>query len=183
MLLENEVIQLRHYILETNNNGLHEQYLHWLQKYENIKYINSISLLLNDDLNFIQNSFQRFTSKNAQGFFIYHKSSEKFIGTVKLDKIDFFWRSAEFGIMIGEHEYKGKKIGSLTMGLILEYAFSILGLNRVWGGTLETNIAMRALFLKYKFTNEGQLRKHAFVNGEYVDDILFGLLRDEWRKE
>lgn len=69
MILENEIIQLRPYILEKDNLILKKQYLDWIQHYENIEYINSISLLLNDDLNFIENSFNRFTAKKLSRFF------------------------------------------------------------------------------------------------------------------
>ena len=115
MILENKTIQLRPYILEKDNLTLRREYLEWIQDYNNIEYINSISLLMNDSLDFIESSFSRFTSKNSQGFFIYHKSSKNFIGTAKLDKIDFFRQSGEFGIMIGEQNFKRQNIGTLSM--------------------------------------------------------------------
>lgn len=181
MILENQEIQLRPYILEMNNDILKAQYLNWVQDYENIEFINSISLLMNDDVDFIKNSFLRFASSNSQGFFIYHKESKRYLGTVKLDKIDFFRKSAEFGIMIGEKDFKGKKIGSYSMELVLKYAFEVLGLNRIWGGTDSNNLAMRNLFIRCGFIQEGELREHSYINGKYSNGMLYGLLKKEWK--
>lgn len=181
MILENKIIQLRPYILEKDNLTLKAQYLEWIQDYNNIEYINSISLLMNDRLEFIESSFSRFTAKNAQGFFIYHKSSKTFIGTVKLDKIDFFRQSGEFGIMIGEQNFKRQNIGMFSMGLILDYSFRILGLHRVWGGCAANNIAMQKIFKKFNFKEEGRQRESIYANGVYQDSVLYGLLKKEWK--
>lgn len=182
MILENEIIQLRPYILEKDNLILKKQYLEWIQYYSNIEYINSVSMLINDDLDFIENSFNRFTAKNSQGFFIYHKDSQKFVGTVKLDKIDFFRKSGEFGIMIAEKDFKNKNIGTFSMELILNYSFKILGLHRIWGGTAQNNIGMQKLFNKFGFKEEGRQRESIYIDGVYQDAFLYGLLNIEWEK-
>lgn len=183
MILENETIQLRPYILEKDNLTLRREYLEWIQDYNNIEYINSISLLMNDSLDFIESSFSRFTSKNSQGFFIYHKSSKKFIGTAKLDKIDFFRQSGEFGIMIGEQNFKRQNIGTLSMELILDYSFRVLGLHRVWGGCAVNNIGMQKLFEKFNFKEEGRQRESIYINGIHQDGVLYGLLNKEYKEK
>ena len=183
MILENKTIQLRPYILEKDNLTLRREYLEWIQDYNNIEYINSISLLMNDSLDFIESSFSRFTSKNSHGFFIYHKSSKNFIGTAKLDKIDFFRQSGEFGIMIGEQNFKRQNIGTLSMELILDYSFRVLGLHRVWGGCAVNNIGMQKLFKKFNFKEEGRQRESIYINGIHQDGVLYGLLNKEYKEK
>ena len=179
MILCNDIIELRPYVLEINNDELKLIYLKWLSNYTNIELVNSFELLAMSDINFIDNSFRRFTASNAQGYFIYHKVEKKYIGTAKLDKIDLFRRSAEFGVMIGEVSFRGQKVGSQAMNLILEYGFDILGLHRIWGGTSELNNGMIRLFNKFGFKEEGRFREANYINGVYSDNIYFGLLRNE----
>jgi ribosomal-protein-serine acetyltransferase len=43
------------------------------------------------------------------------------------------------------------------------------------------NVPSQKLFLKLGFRKEGVLRKHHFLNGKLLDNIVFGLLREEWK--
>ena len=46
MILENEIIQLRPYILEKDNLTLRGQYLEWIQDYNNIESVSYTHLTL-----------------------------------------------------------------------------------------------------------------------------------------
>jgi len=105
--------------------------------------------------------------------------SNRHIGNVALQNINWINRSAEFAILIGEKDFASKGIGKEAMGLILEHGFSALNLHRIYCGTPVTNDAMRALAKKFNMREEG-LRKEAFYkNGAYFDIIEYGLLRGE----
>lgn len=65
--------------------------------------------------------------------------------------------------------------------LLLAYAFDDLGLHRVMGNALAPNEASRRVLEGLGFVREGAQRECAFVEGEYVDQILYGLLREEWQ--
>jgi hypothetical protein len=39
------------------------------------------------------------------------------------------------------------------------------------------------MHLKLGFKEEGRQREVVFKNGAYFDEVMFGLLRDEWKKE
>ena len=179
MILSNETIELRSYLIEKDNSELKNIYLKWISNTATIELINSFSLYLKPDINFINESFIRFTSAECQGFFIYHKELDQYLGTVKLDKIDLYRRSAEIGIMIGESSEYGKKIGTQSINLLLAYGFDALGLNRIWGGTSEYNYPMINLFKSLSFREEGRFKSANYIAGEYSDNIYFCLLRDE----
>ena len=56
----------------------------------------------------------------------------KGVGSVYLRDIDYDKKDAEFGIFIGEESARGKGVGTKSAGLILEYAFDELNLNKVF---------------------------------------------------
>jgi RimJ/RimL family protein N-acetyltransferase len=179
MILSTKTIELRSFISQKDNIHLKEKYLAWLSDIENIELINSFGLYIKPSTQFIDESFQRFTCSTCQGFFIYDTEHKEYLGTVKLDKIDLFRRSAEIGIMIGERTSQGKKIGSQCMEIILDFGFNTLGLYRIWGGTSEFNSPMIRLFEKYSFQNEGRFRSANYIQGKYSDNLYFGLLCHE----
>jgi RimJ/RimL family protein N-acetyltransferase len=64
-------------------------------------------------------------------FLIYERETMRPIGKCNLDQIDLFNRTAEFGILIGEKDCWGKGYGTETAVLMLDYAFTLLGLHNV----------------------------------------------------
>lgn len=179
MNLHNDTIELRSFLSQKNNDLVKALYFEWLNTPEVIKLINSFALYIKPSINFMDDSFLRFTSEQCQGFFIYHIKAQRYIGTVKLDKIDLFRRSGEIGIMIGDLSFQGQNIGTQSVKLILDYGFGVLGLHRIWGGTSEYNYPMIKLFQKFLFQEEGRFRAANYIDGQYSDNIYFGLLRDE----
>ena len=80
------------------------------------------------------------TGKVAQ-FIIQDNETKKKIGSVYLRDINYSFRSAEYGIFIGEDEFRGKGFGSEAAKLIVDYAFNNLELHRVFLRVFKTNIA------------------------------------------
>lgn len=173
-------IQLVSYDELSNDANLKSQYLKWLNNSEVVLPILSEELMKSKNLDFVEESFKRFTQANAQGFFIKYLPEDVYVGTIKLDKIDTQSKSAEMGIMIGEKDLWGKKIGEKAYLILLKYAFETLNLNRVWGGTDENNISMQKLFLKTGFTQEGRLRSASYFQGKYSDNLRYSILRKEY---
>lgn len=155
-------------------------YLAWLNDIEVIKPIASPVLLQSKNLDFIDESYVRFTAPNCRGFFIKDLSDNKFIGTAKIDKIDDYNKSAEIGIMIGDKTKWGKGISIEVYKILMDYAFGQLKLHRLWGGTNGNNIAMKKTFLKVGFREEGILRKASLIDGIYSDNYLYGILENEY---
>ncbi len=71
--------------------------------------------------------------------------------------------------------------GLMTEALtsILDYAFDGLGLHRIEANPLATNEASKHVLLKLGFRHEGVLRQRQLLEGRFVDQWYFGLLRDE----
>ncbi|MFA5619170.1 MAG: GNAT family protein [Weeksellaceae bacterium] len=163
-----------------NKEEVRENYLTWLNNSDIIQAFGPFSMLYPKTSTFIDESFERFTSRETIGFFIYHKDMKTFVGTCKLDKISIADRSTEIGIMIGDSSVHGQGIGKKTYKLLLEYAFEILGMNRVWGTCFSDNIGSKKLFETMGFTHEGTLRKAIFRKGTYLDNLYYSILRSEY---
>lgn len=73
----------------------------------------------------------------------------------------------------------GRKLGQVA----LAYAFDELGLRKVCGQAIESNLASIAFHKKLGFRREGALRGHQHIAGAYHTLIIFGLLAEEWQVE
>lgn len=107
-------------------------------------------------------------------------ASDEIIGLVSLVKIDRFNQLAEFHIMIGEEEARGKGAESFAMKEMLSHAFYNLNLNRIELYVLPDNTRARHLYEKIGFKQEGIRRNANYKRGRFVDLIQYGILRDEF---
>ena len=55
-----------------------------------------------------------------------------------------------------------------------------MNLNRIWCGTMDTNLAMQGLALSLGMQKEGQNRQEIFKNGQYHDGLQYSILREEF---
>jgi len=101
------------------------------------------------------------------------------IGGTSLWGIDTHNSLAHLGIELVP-SVRGRGLGVDVVRVMCRYAFAVRGLHRLGLETLETNAAMRKAALAAGFTEEGRLRGSAFVVGERLDEIIFGMLAAEW---
>ncbi|MDD1663878.1 MAG: GNAT family N-acetyltransferase [Methanomicrobiales archaeon] len=113
---------------------------------------------------------------------IVDRKEETHIGNIALQQIHSIYRSAEFSIIIGDKGSWGKGYGTEAGRLLLDHGFFRLNLHRVACGTFETNTPMQHLALALGMREEGRRRQAAFVGGQYVDVIEYGVLRDEYER-
>lgn len=127
--------------------------------------------------NYIKNAY---TSTDKLPLAIVDIKSDKHIGNISLVDINYISRRSNWGLVIGERDFWGKGIASEALILILKHAFDTLNLERVFSGTTSKNIATQKLMEKVGMKKEGVSRKHIFKNGEYLDIINYGILKDEF---
>lgn len=119
-------------------------------------------------------------NKDRIVFAIDSVETNKHVGFVELNTIDYFNRNAQLAIVIGDKEEYGKGLGTSTMNLILSYAFNELNLNKVYLQVAEYNQAAQALYAKIGFQEEGRFRKQHFTEGSYHDMIAMGILQEDF---
>jgi UDP-4-amino-4,6-dideoxy-N-acetyl-beta-L-altrosamine N-acetyltransferase len=103
---------------------------------------------------------------------------DKPIGLVQFS-IDEKNKICEWGFYIGE---KNSPRGSgRIMGLLaLDFIFQEVGLRKVCAHVLDYNEKSLSYHKKLGFHEEGRLLKQIFKKNEYVDVVLFGLLKENW---
>ena len=171
-------IELVSYDEEMNNQQFKRVYLSWLNNLDVVKSIGSEVLMNpNKTLDFIDESFKRFTDPNAKGFFIKYLPADRYVGTVKLDKIDIGNRRAEVGVMIGEQDFWGKKIAQKSYLILQKYAFETLGLGSLWGGCLQSNTASLQVFKKTGFKCDGIIREYIYIYSVPHNLCMFSILK------
>lgn len=102
------------------------------------------------------------------------------VGLIGLLGIDTKNKKAEYYITLGEREYLGKGIAKKASILILEYAFTELGLNRVYLYTEIDNTSAVKLYERVGFKCEGVLRNDLLSKGRYVDRYVFGITKKDF---
>jgi [ribosomal protein S5]-alanine N-acetyltransferase len=166
---------------EFSRENMHDnRYFQWLRDVDVVMPLYRTEYLLPIDFSLVEKYVENMLLSNQDAFFaIYHRSSEMFIGTFRLGHIN--WRSgiADVGMMIGDKEFWGQGLGTEVLSLGIEYAFNVLSLRKLIGGTPGSNGAMRRCFEKTGFKQEGIKRKELLIAGQYDDHVLYGLLKED----
>ena len=84
-----------------------------------------------------------------------------------------------FGISIAP-EHRGKGYATDAVRILLRYCFHERRFQKCNSACVETNAASIALHRRLGFVEEGRRRRQFFLNGRLVDDVLFGLTREEF---
>jgi RimJ/RimL family protein N-acetyltransferase len=104
----------------------------------------------------------------------------QFVGVLQLAEIDHFEKRAVISIFLGPKELWGRGIGSTALRLLLDYAFTVQGLERVYSEVYGFNTRSQRLMEHVGFQREGILRQHDLQNGKRQDLHVYGILKPEF---
>ena len=116
-------------------------------------------------------------------FTIYERAGWRPLGTTALHGLDFRNRTAVFGIFIGEADTRGKGLGTETTVLMLDYAFTVLGLHSVMLTVAEYNLAGLRAYQKAGFREFGRRRQCRWMGGRLWDDVQMDCLAPEFGQQ
>ena len=103
------------------------------------------------------------------------------VGLANLVNIDWKNRTALHGIKLASQKFQAKGIGTDTVMTVMRYAFEELQLNRLDGSILNYNEASKILYLeRCGWSVEGVRRKSVFKGNELHDEIMVGILREDY---
>lgn len=108
------------------------------------------------------------------------ESDDQVVGTVAALKPSWKMGCAEISYHIGV-EFQRRGIGSKAVAQLIERLLSQPQLHHIFATVSHENCPSCRLLNRLGFVVEGVMREHFFINGKYVDQCLYGLLRDEWR--
>lgn len=120
------------------------------------------------------------SSKNIIALALHLRGSLTHIGNVSIGDIDFLNRSASLNILLGSKQNWGKGYAVEALNALLMHAFLGLNLNRVYCGTLESNIGMQKVALRLGMQQEGIKRQAVYKNGSYHNMIEYSIIANEY---
>jgi RimJ/RimL family protein N-acetyltransferase len=89
-------------------------------------------------------------------------------------------RQVEIGFTIAPaHQRQG--LGTLAVTTLLDHLFTVLNKHRVFASLDPRNKASEALLRRVGMRKEAHFRQSLLWKGNWVDDVVFGLLRSEWK--
>ncbi|MGA7669735.1 MAG: GNAT family protein [Nitrolancea sp.] len=113
-------------------------------------------------------------------FTIYERETWLPIGNTSVSDVDYRNGTCSFGIVIGEPSARGKGYGTEATSLMLDYAFTALGLHNVMLAVYEFNLAAARVYEKVGFREIGRRRKSKFMGGKFWDEIFMDCLASEF---
>jgi aminoglycoside 6'-N-acetyltransferase len=77
--------------------------------------------------------------------------------------------------------YQGRGYATEAVRSVVRHLFAAQGLHRISAECDARNLRSARLLTRVGFQHEGRRRANTWIKGEWTDDLLFGLLADEWR--
>ena len=146
------------------------------------KYTTIIGSIENPTIKDVEKYIKK-TKRNKKGLFyiILLKENKKPIGCVGINQIDFknktcttfSWLNTDFWSNGYMSEAKQK---------MLDVIFNKLKLNRIETNCDPNNKKIIKHLLSLGFKKEGKLRENYVLNGKFVDNLIFALLKKEYKK-
>ncbi|MEV0192532.1 GNAT family protein [Kitasatospora purpeofusca] len=120
------------------------------------------------------------TDDTVASFSVVDLDGGALLGSASLWGIDSHNRLAHLGLGL-RPSARGRGYGSEVVAVLCHYGFVVRGLRRLQIETLEDNAAMLRAAEGNGFVREGVLRSSAWVMGDFLDEVLLGLLVEEWK--
>ena len=162
----------RLFLKPLNKNYLSKEYVVWLNDPEVNKYMSSggdytiqkLSEYLDD------------VEKNPKYFWaIILKESNRHIGNIKIDPINYKEQHGVYGIMIGDKNYWGKGIAREASLRVIDFCFNKLNLKRISLLFSRSNKSALKLYEKIGFSQEVNFNEDNNFEKEFYDNIRMNI--------
>jgi [ribosomal protein S5]-alanine N-acetyltransferase len=102
------------------------------------------------------------------------------IGIFQLRSLEPGFGTAEWGFAMGS-QFWGSGIFAEGARLVLDFAFDVIGAQRLEARAAVANGRGNGALRKIGAVQEGLLRRSFLRNGQHHDQVLWGILADDWR--
>jgi len=128
--------------------------------------------------------YEELSSKNEKNysFAIERKSDNQYIGGCGINDLDWKNSVATVGIFLGK-AFLSHGYGTDAMRILVNFIFSEMNIHKILLRVFAFNERAIKSYQKVGFKIEGTLRSQIFREGKYHDEILMGVLEEEWRKK
>jgi ribosomal-protein-alanine N-acetyltransferase len=112
-------------------------------------------------------------------FAVVPRGSDEAVGLFQIRALEPAFGTAEWGFAIAA-EFWGSGMFVDGARAVIEFAFGTLGVHRLEARAVVQNGRGNGALRKLGAVHEGVLRRSFLKNGEYLDQRLWTILRDEW---
>jgi ribosomal-protein-alanine N-acetyltransferase len=114
-------------------------------------------------------------------FAIVPRGSDMPIGLVHVRALGPGFGTADWGVAIAS-EFWGSGIFSEAAEVVLDFAFGVLHIHRLEARAAVCNARGNGAMKKLGAEREGVLRHAFFRNGDYLDQVVWSILREDWQR-
>ena len=104
------------------------------------------------------------------------------IGIFQVRSLEPGFGTAEWGFAMGS-QFWGSGIFAEGARLILDFAFDVVGARRLEARAATANGRGNGALRKLGAVQEGVLRRSFLRNGQYYDQVLWGILAEDWQMQ
>ncbi|MGB3608193.1 MAG: GNAT family protein [Psychroserpens sp.] len=110
---------------------------------------------------------------------IIEKASHNIIGDIGIHFIGEDGYQSELGCTLCK-EKQGKGFALEAMHITMEYLFNSLNKHKIIGSVDPMNKNSINLLKRLNFRKEAHFKKSLLINGEWVDDMTYAILKSDW---
>jgi len=92
---------------------------------------------------------------------------------------DLHIKNGEMGYWLGE-PYWGKGIMTQAVRKMVGYGFETFDITRIFARCFGTNIGSQKVLEKVGFVLEAKFEQTLYKNGEYIDELIYAVRRNQW---
>ncbi len=111
---------------------------------------------------------------------IIEKETDEIIGDIGIHFIDCNNYQCEIGCTLMKNVH-GKGFALETLKAVIGYLFGTLNKHRIVTSIDPSNISSIKLVERLGFRKEAHFKKSLLINGKLVDDIVYAILKSDWK--
>ena len=155
-----------------------KEYVSWLNDPEVNQFLET--RFVKSTVSTQQKFVESFDNKRRFLWGIFDKKTDKHIGSITLYEIHQVHKHADYGYLIGDKEYWGTGAVQEAIALVFDFAFLKMGIHSISTGGYAPNVSSIFNYKKMGLRSEGIRREYLLLEGKFVDNVLYGITKDEW---
>ena len=158
-------------IFKYRSDSITNQYQGWIP--ESLNDVHSFINKVSPEINIVDTWYQ---------FVIIKKENNELIGDIGIHFLDSDKKQVEIGCTLDKNQ-QGKGYATEALKETMNYLFNKLNKRRVIGSIDPKNMKSIELVERLGFRKEAHFRESILINGEWVDDLVYAILKNEWNKK
>ena len=170
----------RIYLRELKEDDASQGYCNWLNDPIINKFLETKKATIEELKQYIK---EKKENPNCLFFGFFLKDTDKHIGNIKLEPINFENKEATLGILIGDKNYWGRGVCTEAVKLLAEHAFKNLNLEKINLGVNSENKAAIKCYLKAGFRINKIEQRAIKYNNRFYDKVIMNIEKQAMKRE